>query len=178
MAATILESYAEFGELARVALDMTARKRGVNIDDERKRRILRGMSSLPPHGDVRGGLERLHDAGFRLAALTNSTEATARAQLEHARILERFELVLSADDVRRFKPAPEVYRMAAERLGIPIERMLLVAAHGWDVAGAMHAGATAAFVARHGSALNPLEPEPAYVVHDVVELADALRRAA
>jgi 2-haloacid dehalogenase len=42
---------------------------------------------------------------MRLAALTNSTEQVARAQLEHAGLLDAFEPVLSADMVRRLKPA-------------------------------------------------------------------------
>jgi 2-haloacid dehalogenase len=53
-----------------------------------------------------------------LAALTNSTERVARAQLEYAGVIQAFEAVLSADAVRRLKPAPEPYRMAADRLGV------------------------------------------------------------
>jgi 2-haloacid dehalogenase len=49
----------------------------------------------------------LRAAGLRLAALTNSTEQVARAQLQHAGLIDAFELVLSADAVRRLKPAPE-----------------------------------------------------------------------
>jgi hypothetical protein len=47
------------------------------------------------------------DWGRVLASLTNSTEQVARAQLEHAGLLDSFELVLSADTVHRLKPAPE-----------------------------------------------------------------------
>ncbi|HWD43834.1 MAG TPA: HAD hydrolase-like protein [Actinomycetota bacterium] len=53
-----------------------------------------------------GALRRLGDAGLRLASLTNSTEEVARAQLEHAGLIDAFELVLSADSVGRLKPAP------------------------------------------------------------------------
>jgi 2-haloacid dehalogenase len=52
-----------------------------------------------------------------------------RAQLEYAGIIDRFEAVLSADAVRRLKPAREPYRMAAERLGVEPGEVLLVAAH-------------------------------------------------
>jgi len=178
MSATILGTYADFGTLAHAALEMTARKRGVNVDDERTRRILRGVSALPAHGDVRDGLQRLREAGVRLAVLTNSTLEVAEAQLAHARLRDHFELVISADEVRRYKPAREVYALASERLQASPGDLMLVAAHDWDVAGAMRAGLRAAFVARHGMALNPLDQKPAIVGPDVRAIADAILRLA
>ncbi|MBD5655702.1 MAG: haloacid dehalogenase type II [Candidatus Eremiobacteraeota bacterium] len=174
MSATIIRSYADFGELAKAALEMTARQRGVTIDDERTRRILRGMSALPAHGDVAAGLTRLRDAGRRLAVFTNASEAMVRAQLDHAKLSEYFEVVLSTDAVGRFKPAPEAYAFAAERLEVAPSELLLVAAQAWDVAGAMSAGLDAAFVSRHGTALNPLEPRPSIVAPDVRAIASAI----
>ena len=174
MAATIAGTYQDFSTMAAAALEMTGRKRGRAIDAERTRRILRGMSALPPHGDVVAGLEALRAAGFRLAVLTNGEEALAEAQLRHARIRDFFELVLSADSVRRFKPAPEIYAMAAERLRSAPSELLLVAAHDWDVAGAMRAGFEGAFVARHGTSLNPLEVRPTIVAPDINGVVEAI----
>jgi 2-haloacid dehalogenase len=132
------------------------------------------MVRLEAHPDVSEGLRRLREGGLRLAALTNSTSAVAQAQLANAGIAAAFERILSADDVRRLKPAPEPYRMAAERLGIEVGDVLLVAAHAWDVAGALRAGCRAAFVARPGMVLDPLAPPPELVVADLGELADRL----
>jgi 2-haloacid dehalogenase len=116
----------------------------------------------------------LRAAGLRLAALTNSTEQVARAQLEHAGLIDAFELVLSADAVRRLKPAPEPYRMAAERMGVTAGEVRLVAAHAWDVAGATRAGCAAAFVARPGKVLDPLVEPPDVTGGDLAEVADRI----
>jgi 2-haloacid dehalogenase len=132
------------------------------------------MRQLPAHPEVDGALQRLRDAGLRLAALTNSTEQVARAQLEHAGLIDAFDLVLSADTVRRLKPAPEPYRMAAERLGVAIGEVRLVAAHAWDVAGAARAGCATAFVARPGKVPDPLVERPEIVGADLTEVADAI----
>src|ERR671916_408225 len=70
----------------------------------------------PPHPEVRESLERLRDAGLRLATLTNNTRQVAEAQMESSGLRGYFEQILSADAVRRLKPAPEPYRMAAESL--------------------------------------------------------------
>jgi 2-haloacid dehalogenase len=123
---------------------------------------------------VPAALERLRASGFRLAALTNSTEQVARAQLQHAGIIGSFEQVLSADMVRRLKPAPEPYLLAAERLGVPVGEVRLIAAHAWDVAGAARAGCATAFVARPGKVLDPLVPAPDVTGADLAEVADRI----
>jgi 2-haloacid dehalogenase len=174
MVATITDRYSDFGTVGRAALEMTAARLGVELSDDDREAVLGGMTRLPAHPEVAGALDRLRAGGRRLAALTNSTEKVARAQLEHAGIIDRFEVVLSADAVRRLKPAPEPYRMAADRLGVGPGEVLLVAAHAWDVAGALRAGCQAAFVARPGKVPDPLVEPPDLVVADLDELADRL----
>jgi 2-haloacid dehalogenase len=49
--------------------------------------------------------------------------------MQKAALRDLFEQVLSADEVKRLKPAAEPYRMAAERFGVPIGEVRLVAAH-------------------------------------------------
>jgi 2-haloacid dehalogenase len=174
MVATITGRYTDFGTVGRAALEMTAARLGVDLSDENREAVVGGMTRLPAHPEVPGALRRLGDGGLRLAALTNSTERVATAQLEHAGIIGSFEAVLTADTVRRLKPAPEPYRMAADRLGVAPSDVLLVAAHAWDVAGALAAGCQAAFVARPGKVLDPLADPPELVVADLDELADRL----
>jgi len=171
---TVLERYADFGAVGAAALEMTARRHARSLSEEEKRSILGQMRRLPPHPEVPAALARLGEAGLRLGSLTNSTLEVARAQLEHAGLASRFEHILSADSVRRLKPAPEVYRHAAEAFGVEPEDICLVAAHAWDVAGAMRAGCAAAFVARPGMVLDPLFETPDVVEPDLAAVAARL----
>lgn len=171
LVSTVTDAYADFGTVGRAALDMVARRNGRELTDADRDAIFGTVRSLPPHPEVGAALGRLRDAGFRLATLTNSTEAVARAQLEHAGLIDHFERTLSADAVRRLKPASEPYLMAARELGVEIGGIRLVAAHAWDVAGALRAGAAAAFVARPGLVLDPLAPEPDVVGSDLADVA-------
>lgn len=172
--ATITHTYHNFGEIAGAALDMIAARNGVNLGPEDRTAILGGIRNLPPHLDVIPGLEKLRSAGFRLFTLTNSPPQVVEAQLRNAGLAAFFEQSLSVDAVRVFKPAAEVYRMAAERLGVAIGQIRLVAAHDWDVAGALRAGCAAAFVSRPGMVLNPLMPSPDIVGRDLIEVADKI----
>ena len=172
--ATLLGTYAEFGDVQRAALEMTAKRRGVAIDPERVRRILRGALALPAHGDVHGALARIGETGIRLAILANATREAVEAQLDNARLRPYFEVVMSADEIRRYKPAPEPYALAAERLALGPDEILFASAHDWDVTGALKAGYRAVFVARHGTSLNPLEAPPEGTVPDIRTLADVV----
>jgi len=171
LVSTVLNAYTDFGTIAAAALTMTAARQGVELSDQDRQDILGTMRRLPPHPDVRGGLERLRSAGLRLAALTNSTIEVAEAQITSAGLRGYFEQVLSADTVHRLKPAPEPYRMAAERMGVDVGGIRLIAAHAWDVAGAMSAGCAAAFVARPGMVVDPLFEAPDVVGADLVDVA-------
>ena len=73
-----------------------------------------------------------------------------------------------------FKPAPEVYQSVANALEVPINQLRLVAAHAWDIVGALRAGCAAAFVARPGKVLYPLGPQPDIAAPDFVSVARAI----
>jgi 2-haloacid dehalogenase len=148
LVATVTDAYEDFGTIGRRALDAVASRQGRELSDEDRDAILGTMRRLPPHPEVPEALERLRSAGFPLATLTNSSEQMVRAQLEHAGLAELFDHMLSVEEVRRYKPAPEPYLHAAERLGVEPSELRMVAAHDWDVWGAMRTGCAAAFVAR------------------------------
>jgi 2-haloacid dehalogenase len=171
---TITGDYKDFGTIGSAALDMVATRRGVILSPQDRTSIVDGMRNLPPHQDVRDNLERLRSAGLRLVTLTNSTEKVARAQITNAGLSEYFEHIFSADTVRRLKPAPEPYHLVAERLGVAISTLRLIAAHTWDIAGALHAGCAAAFVARPGMVLDPLFGRPDVIGADLREVADRI----
>ena len=171
---TIIGTYRDFGTIGATALEVIATRRGVTLSPEDRTSILTGMRHLPPHPDVRDGLERLRGAGLRLVTLTNSTEQVGQAQLTNAGLRGYFEHIFSADTARRLKPAPEAYRMVAERLGVDIGEIRLIAAHSWDIAGALHVGCAAAFVARPGMVLDPLFDRPDVVGADLREVADRI----
>jgi len=173
LVATLTDSYEDFGAIGRRALEVVAARRGVELADERRDAILATMRRLPPHPEVPAALERLRGAGFRLATLTNSSHATVRAQLDHSGLAGAFDDVLSVEDVRRFKPAREPYQMAAERLGVRPDRIRLVAAHDWDVWGAMRAGCAAAYVMRVDAPFVAGEP-PDVIGRDLEEIAERI----
>lgn len=173
-AATLAGPYFDFGTLAMAALDMIAASRQVTLSGKHKEEVLQGMLSLPPHKEVVGALGKLRNAGFRLVTLTNSSQKAVEQQITNAGLSEFCERNFSVYVIRRYKPAPEPYRMVASELNLPPDRLRLVAAHAWDVMGAMQAGYSAAFVSRPGKVLFPLTPAPDIVGSDLTAVAQQI----
>lgn len=174
MALTITGGYVDFVAVARASLQMVAEQSGVALVESDGAAVGEAMASLPPHSDVKPGLDLLAAAGFTLTALTNSPQRTAEAQLAAAGLAPYFSRIMSVSSVEQFKPAPAVYRAAAARLAIPINQMTMVAAHDWDVAGAMKVGAQGAYVLRPGMVRNPLFPDPSITGPDLVSVSRQL----
>ena len=168
---TITNHYSDFSHIARAALEIVEKRRDKAISEEQRTQILQTMRKLPAHPDVKDGLGRFRAEGLRLVALTNSTLEAAEAELANAGLRHNFERVFSADSVRRLKPAREPYLMVERELRASSDSLLLVAAHAWDIAGAMNAGWSAAFIARPGQVLDPLTPRPNFVACDLGDLA-------
>lgn len=178
MVATLTRSYYGFSALAAEALDMTARRYDVPLSAEDLQAVQTALLKLPPHPEVVASMDRLKQAGLRMVALTNSGPHAALAQLRHAGLVRYFEQIFSVDQVRRYKPAPEAYHMVQQELGLPARGLRLVAAHDWDIAGALAAGWAGAFVARPGQVLGTLAVRPDIVGANLAEVTDHILAAA
>jgi 2-haloacid dehalogenase len=132
------------------------------------------MGELPLHDDVRPSLERLHRAGIKLVALTNGSEEITRQLLERGGTAPYVEQYLSVEQVRRWKPAPEAYLIAAERCGVAPGDVTLVAVHPWDVDGAKRAGLSAAWISRNGAGYPEHLTPPDLSCSGFAALADAV----
>ncbi|NUO62369.1 MAG: haloacid dehalogenase type II [Gemmatimonadaceae bacterium] len=174
LTAAITGQYRSFDKLTDEALQMLAaqRRRKASADD--RAALKEAQGKIPAHPDVQPALARLEGAGFTLATLTNSTAKSAEKLLEFAGLRAYFDKVLSADAVQTYKPAREAYAYAAKELAAKPARIVLVAAHAWDIVGAMATGCEAAFVARPEKVLGPGSPEPKYQADDLTSLAERI----
>jgi 2-haloacid dehalogenase len=166
--------YVDFTTAQRAALAMLAATQEVELPDAEAERIVDGMRSLPAQPDVADALARLREGGFTLAALTNSPLDVVHDQLRHAGLADHFEAIRSADEVQALKPRPEPYLLVARTFGVAPGDVRLVAAHAWDVTGALAAGCAAAFVARPGKVPSPIGPQPDVVAADLGAVAQQI----
>ena len=169
-----LGDYRAFGVIGVEALLQVAERHGVDLDEATATEVVTRLAILPAHLDVIPALERLLDAGFRTAALTNSSTKAANVQIENAGLHTFIQRVVSVEEVGRFKPDPSTYRHAAQVMDVEIANSLLISAHDWDVAGALQAGAGAAFIRRPRLMWSLPRPIPDVTGTDLTGIADQL----
>jgi len=95
------------------------------LKEERYRALVRrdGITLLPGVGDW---LERLADAGWRQAVASSAPPANIHVLLEVLDLEGLLQAIVSAEEVPHGKPAPDVFLRAAEKLGVPPARSVVV----------------------------------------------------
>jgi len=162
--------YVDFTTAQQASLRMVAERLGRPVTTEQVSDVVERMTTLPPHPEVPSGLAALRAAPLKVVALTNSVQDVAEAQLRNAGLAGYFDTIMSADNVKRLKPAPEPYQAVAHAFDVEPAQVRLVAAHSWDVSGALAAGCQAAFVARPGMVLSPIGDQPDIVEPDIARV--------
>lgn len=133
---------------------------------------------VDPWPDAVAGLTRLRER-FIVAALSNSTLASLVRLSRHGGL--PWDLILSADFFKAFKPNRRVYEQAVRLLQLQPAEVMLVAAHVEDLRGARGAGLKTAFVHRpmelgpDGPVEVPDEDFDVVAAKDFLDLADRLR---
>lgn len=141
-------TFKPFGEVARSTLDVMLAEHRLTVDAGAIKHAFAGFGELPAHPDVTPAFQIIHEAGLRIIALTNGNADNTRTLLQRAGLIGIVERIISIDEIRRWKPAREVYLHAAKSMNVKPEQMALVAAHAWDVHGASQAGLVTGWVSR------------------------------
>jgi 2-haloacid dehalogenase len=165
-----------FGEVGAAALVGIADRRGISLPDEAAAQLRQAVLRLPAHLDVAPALHILRHAGLVTAALSNNPLPVVQEQLHHVGLSPLFDEIMSVDEAGALKPAPEVYDFAVRRLYLAPSSIWMVAAHGWDIAGAMRVGLRGAFVARPGQWPDPFAP-PEIIADDLIAVSRAILAA-
>ncbi|HWC16349.1 MAG TPA: HAD-IA family hydrolase [Terriglobales bacterium] len=137
-----------------------------NAKEELYRRLIRknGISPLP---GVAAWVGRLQQQGWLQAVASAAPRANLDAIIEALSATNIFRAIVSAEDVHRGKPDPEVYLLAASRVGVPPDRCIVVEDAVAGVEGARRAGMRSIGVSRNG------HPLPADLVVRSLDLLDS-----
>jgi HAD superfamily hydrolase (TIGR01509 family) len=119
-----------------------------------------------------GVTDRLEDArilGLHTAVASSSSAKWVRAWLGHHALLDRFDAIVTRDDVTRVKPAPDLFLLAAERLGVEAGTCLVFEDSPNGIRAARAAGMRVVAVPRGLTQSLPL-PDPDLVVDSLADL--------
>ena len=122
-----------------------------SLNEEEKAHFNRVWHRLKPWPDSVSGLQRLKSR-FVVTTLSNGNIALLTNMAKHAGL--PWDCILSAENIRRYKPDPEVYLLVPQLFDLKPEQVMMVAAHEHDLQSAHKHGLRTAFVHR------PLERGP------------------
>jgi 2-haloacid dehalogenase len=167
---SLMGRYEDFSRVTLSALEWTFESLGLEPEDRQRKALLEEYRRLAMFPEVPAVLEELA-ARKPLAILSNGHPDMLNAVVEFNGLGERFRGgVLSVHAAKTFKPAPAVYRLAEESLGVPRTMMGFVSSNGWDAAGAKTFGFQVFWVNRAGAAVERLGVRPDETLKSLAEL--------
>jgi 2-haloacid dehalogenase len=164
---TLMGRYVPFAQVTQEALEYSCALLGLVRGPEATASLMEEYRRLAAYPEVPAALARL--SGHRKAILTNGSPDMIDPLVAHSGLA--FDAVLSVDALKRYKPAPEVYQLAVDRLKLPKEHIAFVSSNCWDALGAKSFGFTVYWINRTKAPVDRLGFQPDQIVtglHDVL----------
>ena len=162
-------SYAKFWQVTGEALDHCLAAHKIT-DASVREKLMGAYLALSPFDEVPETLKRLKAAGLRMAILSNGNPEMLDPMVAASGLAGHFEVVLSVDEARVFKPDPSVYGLVGKRCNVLPENVCFLSSNCWDAHGAAHFGFRTVWVNRAGAPDDNLPGKPIAEVRDLSRL--------
>jgi len=162
---TLMRRYIPFSQVTRDALAYACASLALALDGQKSDALMQEYLQLAVYPDVPGAL-----SGFKTkkAILSNGSPDMLEPLVRHSGL--KFDAVLSVDELKVFKPAPEVYQLAVDRLGVAKESIGFVSSNCWDALGAKSFGFRAWWINRLKAPVDRLGFQPDAIVGSLDEV--------
>lgn len=171
---SLMRRYAPFSTVTREALAYACESLGLPLDEAKATILMGEYSNLATYRDVPEALASLKTGRRKLAILTNGSPDMIDNLVANRRMTESFDAVLSVDPLKMYKPAPEVYQLAVERLGVSAQKTGFVSSNCWDAIGAKSFGFRVWWINRAGAPVDRLGFVPDGALKTLGDLPAAL----
>jgi 2-haloacid dehalogenase len=161
---SLMQRYAPFSTVTRDALAYSCAALGLDAAPHMEA-LMAAYLALTPFAEVPKALERL---AMKKAILSNGSPEMLEPLVRNSGL--RFDAVLSVDELKVYKPAPQVYELAVRRLGTPKERIGFVSSNCWDALGAKSFGLRVYWINRSRAPLDRLGFTPDAEIHSLDEV--------
>ncbi len=165
---SLMGRYVPFSQITREALQFACQFLDLKLDRRKTETLMDDYLNLSPYPEVAETLNRLQ--GRKLAILTNGSPDMIGPLVKNRGMEKTFASVLSVDELKIYKPAPQVYRLAVERLGIPAAQIGFVSSNCWDALGAKSFGFEVWWINRNAAPVDRMGIEPDRIVGNLGEI--------
>ena len=151
---SLMKRYAPFSQVTREALEYSCEVLNLRLEKTHAEALMDQYLNLSTFPDVKDALKKLQ--GRKLAILTNGSPDMIDPLVRNSGL--RFDAVLSVDELKIFKPAPEVYQFAVNKL--KEKDIGFVSSNCWDALGAKSFGFRVYWINRTGAPVDRLGFRP------------------
>jgi 2-haloacid dehalogenase len=165
---SLMGRYAPFSVVTGEALEYSCASLKLELASKEKETLMNEYLNLAPYPDVPEALQRFK--GRKLAILTNGSPDMIGPLLKNRGMDTVFDAVLSVDEMKIYKPAPQVYQLAVDRLGVAAGGIGFVSSNCWDAIGAKAFGFKVWWINRSGAPVDRTGFQPDGIVKALGEI--------
>lgn len=148
-----MKQFNYFSECTRQALTYCDTFFNTGLSENQRSELLGLYRKLPAYEETEACLQTLEEQGNELIAFSNGKKEDLISLFEHAGINQYFAQIISVDEVRTFKPSPEVYNLLAKKSSSSAADTWLVSANSFDIIGAAVCGLKTIWLKRNPAAV-------------------------
>lgn len=162
--------YVPFSQVTQGALRYTLLELKLHVTEEQITTLMETYLTLDVYPEVSSVLETMADK--RLVVFSNGSHDMLDPLIEQSGLADRFEHLVSVDDIKQYKPAPASYMHALNTLGLKREEILFMSSNGWDITGAKSFGFKTAWINRNGLPVEELNLDPDRIYDDLTGITE------
>jgi 2-haloalkanoic acid dehalogenase, type II len=170
---SLMDKYTDFWSITKDALIYTLEELELRYDEELLEKILNEYLYLSPYPEVIEALDIFRPR--KLAILSNGNIWMLNELAKNTTLNKYLDDIISVDAFKVYKPEPDAYRLAAQRLGFNKEEIFFVSSNDWDVAGSKSYGFIAGWINRLNKPFDRFGIKPDYTDSDLKELAQKIK---
>lgn len=166
---TIADHHADFWQITQDSLTYALEYYDLPTAGETAQALLDLYWNLDAYEDAAPALQAARSLGLPTGILSNGTHDMLNAAAQSGGLTAHLDVILSIDDVGRYKPCDQVYSMVTEQFSIAPQEVLFVSSNGWDIAGASGFGFRTIWVNRAGLPQDRLFAAPHRIAPSLID---------
>ena len=166
--------YLPFWELTILSLRYVCKRMGLKLTTESEKRLMAQYAKLTSFEDSLKVLKTIKEKGIFTAILSNGSREMLETVVESNKLQPYLDQVVTIEDVRLFKTAPQAYELLLKAFPVKKEEILFVSSNAWDALAAKWYGFDVFWVNRLGHPFEEIGEKPNYEGDSLTKVLDVI----
>lgn len=165
---SLMKRYVDFWKVTEDSLEYAMESHG--IDKNFKNELLNLYKKLNPYPELKDCLKSLKSKKLKICILSNGSPGLLKQLISNAGVQELFDDLISVEDVKVFKPDPQVYELVTKKYKCKPEEVCFMSSNTWDIVGGGLFGYQTVWVDRFNKKFDKLDYKPNIQIKNLSEL--------